>query len=332
MAPRDQWRPGTDDTLWMADGADQRMRLASPVVPTAATVLEVTGDSVRVLPDCGPPCDPPLQALVDAALAWIDDPVGLLDERPIAVADLWRSLMATLVGGRCDSVVVVHPPDWPRYRVDRVLAAANAVADRVEAISRDRWTAQADDEPRDDPFDDGRPIPRRRPATALLAATVVVLAGMALAIRSAPASQEVSGVTVVEGRMAVRIPAHWTVERVTGGPGSRRLQVSPPQDPGIALHLTSAYAPETTLTQAAEVLNQAITREPPGVFVDVRPLDEVAGRTVVTYREVRPGRIIAWSVVLAGSTRISIGCQSPAGREAGIRAVCDEAVRSAQER
>ena len=70
----------------------------------------------------------------------------------------------------------------------------------------------------------------------------------------------------------------------------------------------------------------------PFVFAGGAAQAEVAGRTVVTYREVRPGRIIAWSVVLAGATRISIGCQSPAGREAGIRAVCDEAVRSAQER
>lgn len=324
----------------MADGADVRFRLASPAVPTAATVLEITGDSVRVVPGSGPPCTPAgcaPQTLVDAALDWIDDPVGLLEERPIAVADLWVSLMATLVGGHCDSVVVVHPQDWPRHRVDRVLAAANAVADRVEAVSRDRWTGEAGDEPKDDHVDDGhvgggRPKPRRLPVTALLAASVLVMAGITLAIRSAPGPQDAAGVSVVEGRMAVRIPAHWTVQRVTGGPGSRRLQVSPPQSSGIALHLTSAYAPETTLAQAAEVLNRAITHEPPDVFVDVRSLDEVAGRSAVTYREVRPGHIIAWSVVLSGSTRISIGCQSPAGREAEIRPACDEAVRSAQER
>lgn len=319
----------------MADSADLRFRLASPAVPTAATVLEITGDSVRVVPGPGPPCAPAgyaPQTLVDAALDWIDDPVGLLEERPIAVADLWLSLMATLVGGRCDSVVVVHPQDWPRHRVDRVLAAANAVADRVEAVSRDRWTGEAGAELKDHHVSGGRPKPRRLPATALLAASVLVMAGIALAIRPAPGPQDAAGVIVVEGRMAVRIPAHWTVQRVTGGPGSRRLQVSPPQSSGIALHLTSAYAPETTLAQAAEVLNQAIAHEPPDVFVDVRPLDEVAGRSAVTYREVRPGHVIAWSVVLAGSTRISIGCQSPAGRETEIRPACDEAVRSAQER
>ena len=303
---------------------------------TAATVLDITGDSVRVLAGSGTPCDAagsPPQTLVDAALDWIDDPVGLLGERPVAVADLWRSLMVDLIGQHCDSVVVVHPSDWPRYRVDRVLAAANAVADHVEAVSADRWAAEPDDEPREDRCNGVRPVrPRRVALTALLAAiAVVVPAGIGLASRPGPVQREDSGVTVVEGRMTARIPAHWIVERVTGGPGSRRLQISPSQDPGIALHLTSAYAPETTLAQAAEVLSRAITSEPPGVFVDVRPLSEVAGRTAVTYREVRPGRVISWSVVLSGSTRISIGCQSPAGRESDIRAACDEAVRSAHE-
>ena len=85
-------------------------------------VVEVTDNSVRVLPATSPQCAP--SALIEAALDWIDDPVGLWEERPVAVADLWRTLMATLVGQRCEPVVVVHPVGWPRHRVDRVLAAA----------------------------------------------------------------------------------------------------------------------------------------------------------------------------------------------------------------
>ncbi len=297
-------------------------------------VVEVTDHSVRVLPATSAQSAP--AALIEAALDWIDDPVGLWEERPVAVADLWRTLMATLVGQRCDPVVVVHPVGWPRHRVDRVLAAANAVADRVAALSREQWEAGGADDVGDDPGQDSGQDPARRSrrlrAVLLAGTAVLALAGTVVSIRFGPMPKPPSGITVVEGRMAVRIPERWAVERVNGGPGSRRLQVTDPRDSRIAVHLTSAYAPETTLGQAAEVLSRAIDGESPGVFVDLRPADEVAGRPAVTYRELRPGRVIAWSVVLAGSTRISVGCQSPPGREAEVRAACDEAVRSARER
>ena len=317
---------------------------------TPAVVLDITADSVRTIPGLGSAgegarCAPP--NLVDAALDWIDDPVGLLDERPVAVAELWRSLMLALVDQPCDSILLVYPAQWPRHRIERVTAAANAMADHVEAVSRDRWhgigfvdagVCGADepsaDEPRERQLEDGPSgRPRRLRMTALLAAVAgVALGGIALASRSGPVEQDASLATVVEGRMAVHVPRHWIVERVTSGPGSRRLQVSSPKDPQVAVHLTSAYAPETTLAQAAEVLSRAIAHEPPGVFVDVHPLDDVGGRAAVTYREVRPGRTIAWSVVLAGATRVSVGCQSPPGREREVRAACEQAVRSAREK
>lgn len=305
-----------------------------PTLTCVQTVVEVTDHSIGVVSPASPPELP--RALVDAALDWIDDPVGLLAEQPVDVADLWRTVMATLVGQACDSVVLIHPPEWPRHRIDRMVAAANAVTDRVDAVGRGQWRGEAsgpgdaDDENRgsgDDP-----PHMSRHPRTALLGAmAVLALSGMALAIRSGVLPQPPSERTVVEGRMAVRIPEHWTVERVTGGPGSRRLRVSAPGDRGIAMHLTWAYAPETTLAQAADVLSAAMAAEPPGVFVDLRPGGEAAGRPAVTYRELRTGSVIAWSVVLDGSTRISVGCQSPPGREAEVRAACDEAVHSARE-
>lgn len=291
-------------------------------------VVEVSDHAVRVLPASSP--DGPPRSLIDAALDWIDDPVGLWEERPVGVADLWRTVMAALVGPRCDSIRVVHPPDWPRHRVERVVAAANAVADRVDAVSRDDWYPEAPD---DAISDDGDPVgrSRRRRAALLTMTAVLALAGMAVAIRLGPLPNRPPAISVEEGRMAVRIPQHWHVERITRGPGSRRLQATDPDDREIAVHLTSAYAPETTLAQAAEALTHAIEAEPPGVFVALQPQAEVAGRPAVTYLELRPGRVIAWSVVLAGATRISVGCQFPPGREAEVRAVCDEAVRSARE-
>jgi type VII secretion-associated protein (TIGR03931 family) len=303
-----------------------------------AAVLEITDDEVRVLSaGDGPGVTRPPRALVEAALEWIDDPVGLLDERPVAVADLWRSLVSGLAGERCDSVLIVHPPHWPHRRVARVVAAANAVADHVEAVPRDRWPSERalPGESADESLvADGagqRRRPRRPMAAALVGSAVLAMILTALAVRAAPKPDETSWMTVVEGRMTVQIPANWTVERVTSGPGSRRLQVSPPGNPGIALHLTSSYAPEVTLDRAAEALTTAMADEPAGVFVDLCSPDEVAGRPAVTYREIRPGRVIAWSVVLDGATRIGIGCQSPPGGEAGVRAACEEAVRTGRE-
>ncbi len=305
-------------------------------------MVEVGPDTVRVL--AGGTGRRPPRALVGAALDWIDDPTGLLGDAPVAVADLWHELMAACLGGPRESVVVVHPEDWPAPRVGRVLAAANAFADRVAAVSRLDWTPDgADAGPGEDaraesPVD--RPGPRR-PARRVWQVTVapvlvglVILAGVGVLLalpRPAPDHVTSESTVLAEGRIEVRIPARWTVERITGGPGSRRVQVSSPADSAVALHITQSYAPETTLADSAEVLARAIAGRPAGVFVDFRADDAVAGRPVVTYREVRPGRVIRWAVLPAGATRISIGCQSPPEREDAVRAACDEAVRSARE-
>ena len=110
------------------------------------------------------------------------------------------------------------------------------------------------------------------------------------------------------------------------------MQVSSAADADLALHITQSYAPETTLAEAAAALRRGIAEQDPGVFVDFTPADEIAGRSAVTYREIRPGRVIRWAVVLAGPTRISIGCQSAPDRPDAIREACEQAVRSARER
>ena len=140
-----------------------------------------------------------------------------------------------------------------------------------------------------------------------------------------------AAVSLVEGRIVVAVPLHWHVERVRSGSGSRRVQVGSPVDPDIALHITASYAPDSTLEQAAEVLGDAVADQTPGVFVGFRPAFEVAGRPAVTYREVRAGRVVDWSVVLSGSTRIGIGCQSAPDRTEVVRAVCEQAIRTARE-
>jgi type VII secretion-associated protein (TIGR03931 family) len=300
------------------------------------TVLEVGPDAVRVL--AGGTGRPVSGDLVAAALTWIDDPVGLLGETPVAVADLWHAVMATVVGQDRDPVVVVHPQDWPAPRVSRVLAAANAFTDRVTAVSGTDRVAAVSSTPRAAcPPDEPR---RRRRSWPLPVATATATAIALIAAvgwsgpgppAAAPGPAVPESAVLVEGRVEVRVPPHWIIERIIGGPGSRRVQVSSPAQADVALHITQSYAPESTLAQAAEILRRAIAGESAGVFVDFRATDAVAGRPAVTYREVRPGRVIRWTVLPAGATRISIGCQSPPTAQGAVQAACDEAVRSARE-
>lgn len=295
------------------------------------TVLEVRPDTVRVLSGGTGVAAPGV--LVAAALDWIDDPVGLLDESPVAVAELWHAVMAAALGHKCDSVVVVHPADWPASRVGRVLAAANAFADRVVAVDRTKWAltdAKADAQADAQADDSGDHRARRWPggATWLLPVAASVIA---LLVGSAQPKPDPGPQALVEGRVAVQVPPLWTVERITGGPGSRRVQVSSPSEADVALHITQSYAPEMTLAEAADVLRRAIASQPAGVFVDFRADDVVVGRPAVTYREIRPGRVIRWAAIPAGATRIGIGCQSPPELEHAVRSACDEAVRSARD-
>ncbi|WP_082279850.1 type VII secretion-associated protein [Mycobacterium colombiense] len=135
---------------------------------------------------------------------------------------------------------------------------------------------------------------------------------------------------LVEGRAALSVPATWSSQRVVGGPGSARVQVTSPTDPDLALHITQSPVVGETLSGTAERLKRAIDAEAPGVFVDFDPSGTSAGRPAVTYREVRPGHHVSWTVLLDGPVRISIGCQSRAGDEGAIRDACEQAVRSAR--
>ncbi|OBK52053.1 type VII secretion-associated protein [Mycobacterium sp. 1081908.1] len=184
-----------------------------------------------------------------------------------------------------------------------------------------------------------RPRPRARLIGALAGATVA-LAALPLAITAtAPAARR--GVSppiavptapttfLVEGRVALTVPANWSAQRVVTGPGSARVQVTSPSDPEVALHVTQSPVVGETLSGAAERLKRAIDAEPAGVFVDFNPGGTSGGRPAVTYREVRPAHHVRWAVLLDGPVRISVGCQSRPGGEEAVREACEQAVRSA---
>lgn len=304
--------------------------------------LQVGPDSVRMLSAAHPPAGRPVDPeLARAALDWIDDPVGLYGERPVSVADLWRLVMTTALGGDggARSVTVVHPDDWPSHRVDRVVAAANTVAEDVVPIRRSDWSPAPADLTEPAPQPGGPVDPGRRRPALLIGATVMgtaLIGGLGWGLSTHPGEDPDPGPpgetrTVLEGRVAAQFPASWSIHRVTSGPGSRRLQADSPVDPGFAVHLTQSYAPESTIAQAAATLGAVIAAQPAGIFADFDAEARVGQRPALTYREIRPGRELEWTVVVVGSTRIGVGCQSPPGRMAQVRPICLSTVASAQE-
>ncbi len=165
--------------------------------------------------------------------------------------------------------------------------------------------------------------------TALSPAISAVLAG---GRRGAPPQaivQTAPTTFLVEGRVALTVPADWPAQRVVTGPGSARVQVTSPSDPEVALHVTQSRVAGETLSGTAERLKRAIDAEPAGVFVDFNPSGLSVGRPAVTYREVRVGHQVRWTVWLDGQVRISVGCQSRPGDDEAVRDACEQAVRSA---
>jgi type VII secretion-associated protein (TIGR03931 family) len=172
-------------------------------------------------------------------------------------------------------------------------------------------------------------------AGAAVVATALPLAISAVApadrhVVSPPAAVQTARTTfLVEGRVALTVPADWPAQRVVTGPGSARVQVTSPSDPEVALHVTQSPVAGETLGGAAERLKRAIDAEPAGVFVDFNPSGVSVARPAVTYREVRATHHVRWTVLLDGPVRISVGCQSRTGDEEAIRDACEQAVRSA---
>jgi type VII secretion-associated protein (TIGR03931 family) len=73
---------------------------------------------------------------VSAGIDGIDDELTLIDECPVAVADVWHAIMQDVVGGCTDTVVLVCSTWWASSRVDRVRDAACTVANDVVVLQR----------------------------------------------------------------------------------------------------------------------------------------------------------------------------------------------------
>jgi type VII secretion-associated protein (TIGR03931 family) len=403
-----------------------------------AHILEVGPSAVRRL-CCGGATVADRDAQ-NTAFEHIDDPITLIDLRPVSVESLWRSVLAAADCGTAEEVIVVHPSWWAPERIDVVGTAAQVlvgpvvlrsrswllthaspakselatlvveIADNLVAVTGSAVGAQtrhreqqavADavvhsilammsdtmelvviDAPRTVPgarslsasiarelrnsgctvavleVDDiglrklaGEIVPLERRAGAasrkaisgnvrrslwrltLVLAVISVVVGVGTLIRHAPPRDHDDSIPttyVVEGHVALKVPAQWPIRRVVTGPGSARLQLTSPSDPEVALHVTQSRVALPSLDATAEFLKSAIDAEPAGIFVDFNPTGHSADRPAVTYREVRSDHDIRWTVWVDKAVRISIGCQSRQGHDEAVNRECEVAVRSAR--
>ncbi|OBI78777.1 type VII secretion-associated protein [Mycobacterium sp. E740] len=170
---------------------------------------------------------------------------------------------------------------------------------------------------------------RRAAAVRFGAVAVTATVCGALGFRVAADPPDSAARVLVEGRVEVMVPAAWPVQRITSGPGSARLEITSPSD-DVSLHLTqSVGGPQTDLAQTAAALRTALADEPGDVFVEFDASGARAGRSAVTYRELRADHHVAWTVLVDDGVRIAIGCQSAPGRESSVREVCDRVISSA---
>ena len=86
----------------------------------------------------------------------------------------------------------------------------------------------------------GRHHRRQWMFTLVVLLIITVLGLNVLSRRAVPVGDGVSTTFLVEGRVALEVPAQWPMQRVVAGPGSARVQVTSPSDPEVALHVTQS--------------------------------------------------------------------------------------------
>jgi type VII secretion-associated protein (TIGR03931 family) len=290
---------------------------AAMVVEIAERLVAIAGDDVVAVPRGAEP-----QPVAEAIVRLIGEMAGgtttavLID---VSGAVAGAQALATLIAGRLrrSGRPVVEIGDARLVRL--TVSAAVKAQDKL---------------PRPQPVDAGHVRSRVRTLGGLAAAATVLAAAVpamaAVGHRAVPPVNTPPTTFLVEGRVALTVPADWQTQRVVTGPGSARVQVNSPSDPEVALHITQSPIPDETLSATADQLRRAIDTEPAGVFVDFNPSGVTAGRPAVTYRELRASHHVRWTVLVDGSVRISVGCQSRPGGEDAVRDVCEQAVRSAR--
>jgi type VII secretion-associated protein (TIGR03931 family) len=271
-------------------------------------VVHVLTEAQAVVPRVGES-----RAVIDAIVARIGDSDAVIDV-PLGIAGAMRladELARTL---RARGVTVSVADDR------RVLRAAEAGRARRRSPVRLRRPG-------------GLPARLAQPRVAALAGAGLVVVALACAAAGYGAddpedSTPAATAWLVEGRVAVEVPADWATERIIAGPGSARVQVLSPWEPHVAILVTQSPGQESPAA-AAEALRAVLDDQPDGVFVEFTASDRRADRAVITYREIRAEHHVDWTVMLDSGVRIAIGCQHPPDGPAPQR-VCDQAIRSAR--
>jgi type VII secretion-associated protein (TIGR03931 family) len=290
----------------------ERVHILRALFSDDATVVEIASDVAVVSASGTVAAAVPLQknAMLDAeaVAAAIGSPAAVVVDAPVGV--LGAAVLASTIADRMRAIdVPVRIADD-----DHVLRVSAAQRSRSDVGSEDVAAGRS-----------------HRKLFAVLSGvlTVMVLCGAFAASHQSP-DDGAPMTLLVEGRIGVLVPATWTARRITSGPGSARVQVVSPADADVALHLTQSSTPRpSTLAETAAALSAALAETAAGAFVDFNASDRREDREAVTYREVRPERHVAWTVMVDGTTRIAVGCQSAPGREDLVREACDRAIRSA---
>ncbi|GBE66915.1 type VII secretion-associated protein [Mycobacterium sp. MFM001] len=176
-----------------------------------------------------------------AAVDAIDDPVVLIDERPVAVESLWRNVLQSLLCDRPERLIVVHPSWWTEARVATVVAAAQVLADDVELRPRTSLLAQGSPVPAVVVEIAQRVVvvtgaevtaePRRGEPEQVADAVARVIARMSAATVVIDAPDSVPGADVVATMIAERLPARLTVLQVDDARLQRLAASAFPGDP-----------------------------------------------------------------------------------------------------
>ena len=296
----------------------ERIAMLREGISAQTTIVELTieiaivtafGKIVAVVPRQGE-----LVADAEAVVAAVGSPEGVMVDAPESV--FGAGLLASSISDRLRAnrvPVRIADDGWVRRAAvaqrSHVSARPVQVPNRVSGWLRDR----------------------KMLAVLVGVASTLMLCGGVAAVHdgSSDRRDDMPTTLLIEGRIGLMVPATWTAQRITSGPGSARVQVVSPTDRDVALHITqSVLAQPSSLAKAADTL-LALAESADGAFVDFNPSDRRAGRDAVTYREIRPERNIAWTVVIDGTVRIAIGCQSPPRREHLVLMACDRAIRSA---
>ncbi|PRC41701.1 type VII secretion-associated protein, partial [Mycobacterium sp. ITM-2017-0098] len=179
--------------------------LADAAESTAATVVELSAEYAVVT---APGSEPVIFSRgTDAFAAHLETATAVLLDVPAGVSPLPGVVTAGL---RRLGIPITHSTDA------RLGRAATAAALRLAA---------------QEGFSVRRIRPSRR-VTAVLAGSALTVAaacgGWAVQAMEARPPTDAASRLLVDGRIAVRVPASWTVERITSGSGSARVRVSAP--------------------------------------------------------------------------------------------------------